>query len=748
GNPLPSTTPCRLSLPCETWTALKSPSFSLKLPLKPQSNHGVTCSLTMTLKDGSSIRQKVTQCYIGKVQTVLEDTNPRVHVESLPYLQKLPHFQARTSPTARTASAARTTGTTTQLPPLPPVLDTGAFTWKEILDLDMFSASDDMRMISERSDSRVPSTGRVPMGEEAPPHRASPPPWYRVGIIGAGAAGLRTAMLLQKLGIPYDILEASNRSGGRMFTYNFAPDPNASHDGKHDYYDVGAMRFPENEANETTFALFEELGLKNKLNKYVFSNPDAIMLFNGKKATVSSTDGPGDHFNDVQGVDRKYIDMTATDLHGNTVHGADACASIAFDGFRKALVDDPEKGWQKLMEYDWASTRAYMAQGPKFPLSVIQWMEDRNDSTGAYDQALSETILDSLAFDDPTKDVQWKCIEGGTEVLAKAMVDSLIVKPKYNHQVTSIEGPILLTPDECFPTSSITHRDWQHNVAFPFMKVDVIGKGVQFYSHVVSTVPFSNLSMINTDDVKMTYAQRQAIRSLTYGPSVKIGIKFKSRWWEQNGQKMKGGSSYTDRPIRVVVYPSYGIGEDGPGVLMVSYTWTQDALRLGSLVKTPDWSEQLDPERIRPPSEELLLQRVYEDLSIMHDITVQQLKDDTLDYHAFNWYSNPYTMGAYAFFGPGQFSTIYKSVIEPTARGRFHFAGEVASAHHAWIAGALDSATRVVNEILQLDFPWLLPKFQEEHGISVVFSDKEQAKTQFTKGIFAEELEEAELRAI
>ncbi|PPR01357.1 hypothetical protein CVT24_006311 [Panaeolus cyanescens] len=584
-------------------------------------------------------------------------------------------------------------------------------------------------------------------GEDTTHERLSVPPWYRVGIIGAGAAGLRTAMLLQKLGIPYDILEASKRSGGRIFTYHFASD-SKSPAGKHDYYEVGPMRFPNNDANKLTFDLFEELKLQDQLEDYVFSNPDAVKFYNGKKATVSAASGPGDHFDDVQGVDKKYIDMQATDLRGKTVYGVAACSSIAFDGFRKELLADYKKGWDALMQYDWASTRAYLSQyGPKFPLSVIQWMETQNGSTRGYDHALSEIVLSSLDFNDPSKDVEWKCIKKGTEVLAEAMVKSLIVKPKCNHQVTSIEGPILLTPNECFPNLSTTDREWQHNIAFPFMKVDVAGKGVQIYSHVVSTVPFSNLSMINTDKVKMSYAQRQAIRSLTYGSSVKIGIKFKSRWWEQNGQKMRGGSSYTDRPIRVVVYPSYGIGEDGPGVLIVSYTWSQDASRLGSLIKNPDWSEQLDPNRIRPESEELLLQRVYEDLSALHDIPVQQLKADTLDYHAFNWYNNPYTMGAYAFFGPGQFDTIYKSVIEPSARGRFHFAGEAASTHHAWIAGALDSAKRSVNEILQLDFPHYLPKFQEEHGISVAFSDEEQAKKQFIKGVFATELEEAEIRA-
>lgn len=55
------------------------------------------------------------------------------------------------------------------------------------------------------------------------------PPWYRVAI---SVAGLRTAMLLQDMGIPYEIFEASERAGGRVFTYEF---PAKDIQGKHDY---------------------------------------------------------------------------------------------------------------------------------------------------------------------------------------------------------------------------------------------------------------------------------------------------------------------------------------------------------------------------------------------------------------------------------------------------------------------------------------------------------------------------------
>jgi monoamine oxidase len=352
--------------------------------------------------------------------------------------------------------------------------------------------------------------------------------------------------------------------------------------------------------------------------------------------------------------------------------------------------------------------------------------------------------------------VQWRCLEGGSKMLIDAMVAQLKTKPSYGHQVTAVKL-VYKKLSESFPNLPGRYQ-------FPLMKVSIAGKGDEYFAHVISTSTFANLSTIDTERVPMTYKQRQAIRTLNYGPAVKVGIRFKTRWWEQDGLTQRGGSSYTDRPSRTIVYPSAGLGEAGPGVLMATYNWCvlscsniclfranrlfqsgrhQDANRFGALIEKSDWSKQLDPNRKRPWSEEILLDQLYSDLSTLHGVSVKKLREDTLDYHAFNWYHNPFTKGAYAHFAPGQFSTFFKDILLPAAYGRFHFAGEVASAHHAWVAGALDSAVRVVDEIICWDLPILIPKFRKEFGRSVVFSDEKSADEQFVRGVFSQELEEA-----
>ena len=179
-------------------------------------------------------------------------------------------------------------------------------------------------------------------------------------------------------------------------------------------------------------------------------------------------------------------------------------------------------------------------------------------------------------------------------------------------------------------------------------------------------------------------------------------------------------------------------------VLSRPFSRYQDSSRYGALTRNPDWSEQqLNPDRVRPPSEKVLLEQIYKDLAALHGVNVDYLVGETLDYHAFYWYQCPWTMGSFANFEPGQFSTLFPAIVQPTPNGRFHFAGELASYHHAWVSGALDSAVRVVKEILLWDFPYRIHQFENEYGRSRVFADDNSEKEQFIKGVFGNLLDNA-----
>ena len=63
-----------------------------------------------------------------------------------------------------------------------------------------------------------------PAGKREEAFMPLPPPAVTdepVGILGAGVGGLYTALILQSLNISYEIIEASHRTGGRLFTHKF-----------------------------------------------------------------------------------------------------------------------------------------------------------------------------------------------------------------------------------------------------------------------------------------------------------------------------------------------------------------------------------------------------------------------------------------------------------------------------------------------------------------------------------------------
>jgi len=111
------------------------------------------------------------------------------------------------------------------------------------------------------------------------------------------------------------------------------------------------------------------------------------------------------------------------------------------------------------------------------------------------------------------------------------------------------------------------------------------------------------------------------------------------------------------------------------GVLLASYSWSQDALRWGAM------------------DQESGLEQALEDIAQIHPQIHEEYEVGTS--HA--WYSDPWAQGAFALFEPGQLSALQADIVSP--EGRVHFAGEHCSVHHAWIQGALESGLRAVSEI-------------------------------------------------
>ncbi|KAF8572831.1 FAD-linked reductase [Ramaria rubella] len=212
------------------------------------------------------------------------------------------------------------------------------------------------------------------------------------------------------------------------------------------------------------------------------------------------------------------------------------------------------------------------------------------------------------------------------------------------------------------------------------------------FSQVISTIPLPVLRTVDLSKADLSPMQSNALRQLDYGPSVKVGMQFRTAWWtlwkdlDGNPLNIVGGQTYTDRPLRTIVYPSFGDVHGGKTTtLIASYCWTEDSIRLGALIGN---------------NSAALSKLVLKELADIHNVDLQDLTNQLIDTKAWSWSQDPCTMGAFAFFGPGKFRNVYTSLNSPAAQGSLHFAGEALSVRHAWVEGALDSAWRAICEML------------------------------------------------
>jgi len=197
--------------------------------------------------------------------------------------------------------------------------------------------------------------------------------------------------------------------------------------------------------------------------------------------------------------------------------------------------------------------------------------------------------------------------------------------------------------------------------------------------YCICTLPFGVLRHLDFRP-SLSIGKYRAIRELNYNPSTKVLLQVRSRFWENEG--VVGGATATDLPIRRMVYPSHPPPDDDPrGVLLASYTWGQDAAR---------WGAFSPAERV-----ELALKDVAK--------IWPQIRDECEGGASYAWYGDPYAVGAFALFEPGQEAILHADIVRP--EGRVHFAGEHCSLWHAWIQGALESGVRAAREINEAPAP-------------------------------------------
>jgi monoamine oxidase len=251
------------------------------------------------------------------------------------------------------------------------------------------------------------------------------------------------------------------------------------------------------------------------------------------------------------------------------------------------------------------------------------------------------------------RDTHWYCILGGAQQLGKILQDRIHRKPHYNHRVTSIAATGLRKVDV---TASIGH--------YP-NDINTTTKSFRFNA-VLNTTALGCLRHMDLSRAGLPYPTTLALRSLGYGPAAKVAIKFSRAWWIHDLEDhsiRRGGLGHSDLSLRTCVYPSYNIYDPSTSsaVLLCSYTWQQDAQRIGSLTSSSPNITHAQKVVDEANLETLLLR----DLARLHR-NERQTEDDIftlisglyVDHHAHDWSADPNAAGAFAFFRPQQFTRL------------------------------------------------------------------------------------------
>jgi monoamine oxidase len=447
----------------------------------------------------------------------------------------------------------------------------------------------------------------------------------KIVVVGAGLAGLSAGYELLQAGHDVQIIEAQHRVGGRIYTLR---EPFA----QGLYGEAGAMRIPR--SHELAMAYIEKFGLQTI--DFVMGNPQAHVF--------------------VGGVKRRMAEVQANPEVLGFETSAREKGKISGDYWEQTirhLVEKVEKegeaGWEQIYaEYDEYSVREF--------LELNNWSEGMIEMFGLLNNQeamMNSSFLELFREDGGNYYTNMCQIVGGMDNLSHAFLPALSPHIRYGAKMIAIDQ----SPDE-----AVIHYQ------------TAAGRFELRADYAIITVPFPVLRHVEVLK-PFSRAKQRAIRQLHYDASAKIFFQTRRRFWETD-EGIFGGGTVTDLAIRNLYYTNYG-EETGRGILLASYTWSEDAQRWGSL----------------PPHERI--EQAVENVAEIHP----QITDEFEAGASHMWHDDPYAGGAFALFDPGQQTLLHDEIIKP--EGRIYFAGEHASLYHAWIQGAFESGLCAAIEIHQ-----------------------------------------------
>lgn len=249
-----------------------------------------------------------------------------------------------------------------------------------------------------------------------------------------------------------------------------------------------------------------------------------------------------------------------------------------------------------------------------------------------------------------------------------------------------------------FPVSGIYNSFSKDKIILKYTDYRNTKETSEEFDYVICAIPFSSLRRIEIEPLFST-TKMQAINEMNYEIAQKIYLHLKERFWEMGNasKKIVGGCSFTDLPLVSIHYPSDhakpvankygkwvlkpGASPEEVGVLLASYSWCQDAVRLGN------------------ENPELQIDDVMRYIEKVHGLSPHYLDDKLIDYKSLIWSDVQYIWTAGALSKPEDKTLFSYAVTVPEMGDRVFFAGEHISQKHVSQQGALQSGMIAANEV-------------------------------------------------
>ncbi|KAG8434166.1 hypothetical protein GDO86_012513, partial [Hymenochirus boettgeri] len=444
-------------------------------------------------------------------------------------------------------------------------------------------------------------------------------------IVGAGIAGLTAAKVLEEAGHKISILEASDRIGGRIFTYR---------NKKLGWYaEMGAMRLPN--YHEIVMTYVNKLHLE--LSEFVQYNLNTWCAVNNLlKRTYTIRDNPD--LLDYK-VKKSEKGKSPDDL---------------FQGSLSKFIDDFKAlnySCEKVMKmYDSYTVKEYFLKKSKLSSEAVRMIGDLLNMDSFMYLSLPEMLQIQYDISDT---VRYKEIVGGFDRLPKAFYQQLFCPVYLNSRVTKV------SQGRREVTISVWQQQKQFNVTADYVLLTPTAKALQLVQFQPS----------------LSTPKSEAIKGIHYSGSTKIYLSFHIRFWEDEG--IIGGKSITDQPSRFIYYPSHTFPNVTGGVILASYTWSDESMVFVGL------------------SDKDCMKVALNDLARIHGAHIFQHWDGSGVVK--KWATDPYSLGAFAAFTPYQM-TDYSAELSKS-EGRIYFAGEHVAYPHGWIETSMKTALRAAKKI-------------------------------------------------